>query len=301
MSKVLVTGGAGFIGSHLVDRLLEDGHEVVILDNLTTGSRENVNVKAKFIEVDIQNFENIAPYFSGCEVVFHAAAQARIQPSIQNPLPPNDTNITGTLNVLWASYKAGVKKVIYSASSSVYGDQDTLPLQEEMVPRPKNPYAVQKLTGEMYAKLFSDLYGLATVNLRYFNVYGPRQLVDGPYATVIGIFLKQIKDNQPMTIVGDGEIRRDFTYITDVVEANMLAWKKEVSSGDIINIGTGKNFSINEVATLISGPTINIPFRLGETSITLADIQKAKRLLDWVPRISLEQGIEELKKIQGIV
>src|SRR3990167_6262408 len=183
--RALVTGGAGFIGSHITDRLVSEGYEVVVLDNLTAGKREDVNKAAKFVKCDIVDFEAIAPHFAGVDAVFHCAALARIQPSIQNPLPPNEVNIKGTLNVLWAAHKAGVKKLVYSASSSVYGDQDSLPLREDMVPRPKNPYAVQKLVGEMYTTLFSKLYGLPTASLRYFNVYGPRQTTtsDGPYAT----------------------------------------------------------------------------------------------------------------------
>lgn len=300
MAKILVTGGAGFIGSHVVDRLVAERHEVTVLDNLSTGKPENLNPQAKFIKCDVGDFAAIAPHFAGAEAVFHLAAQARIQPSIKNPLPPNQTNITGTLNALWAAHQADVKKFIYSASSSVYGDQDSLPLREDMIPRPKNPYAVQKLTGEMYCQLFSRLYNLPTANLRYFNVYGPRQLVDGPYATVIGIFLKQVKKGKPMTIVGDGEIRRDFTYITDVVEANISAWQKEVPGGEIINIGTGKNYSINEVANLIGGPVTNIPPRPGETRVTLADTSKASKFLGWKATVSLEEGITALKKFQGL-
>ena len=300
MSKILVTGGAGFIGSHLVDRLIALGHDVVILDNLTTGRKENINQQAKLIECDISDHEDIQPHFNDVEGVFHLAAQARIQPSIQNPLPANRSNVTGTLNVLWASHLAGVKKFIYSASSSVYGDQPTLPLSENLLPQPKNPYALQKLVGEMYCQLFSMLYNLPTVVLRYFNVYGPRQLVDGPYATVIGIFLDQIKAEKPLTVVGDGEQRRDFTHVRDVVEANLLAWQKDLPTGAIINVGTGKNYSINEVAALIGNNIARIPPRPGETRLTQADNTKAKKFLGWSPKISLEEGIAELKKLHGI-
>lgn len=300
MSKVLVTGGAGFIGSHLVDRLLEAGHEVVVIDDLSTGRQQNLNPKAQFTKADIADYDAIAPQFAGVEAVFHLAARARIQPSIQHPLQSNASNITGTLNVLWAAKNAGVKKVIYSASSSAYGDQPTLPLKESMAPKPKSPYALQKWVGERYCALFDELYELSTVSLRYFNVYGLRQLVDGPYATVIGIFLDQVAEGKPMTIVGDGEQRRDFTYVSDVVEANLLAWQKDVRSGEVINIGTGKNYSVNELAGLIGGPTINLPPRPGETKVTLAQVTKAKKLLGWEPKITLEEGVAELKQLQGL-
>ncbi len=302
MTKLLVTGGAGFIGSHLADRLIADGHEVVVLDNLSTGKKKNLNPRAKFVECDIADYEKIAPHFAGVECVFHLAAQARIQPSIANPLPWNKSNITGTLNVLWAAYKAGVKKLVYSASSSVYGDQNRLPLTEDMTPRPKSPYGLQKLVGEMYCRLFSELYKFPTVVLRYFNVYGPRQTTeaDGPYATVIGIFLDRFKNREPLPIVGDGEQQRDFTYVSDVVEANILAWQKEVLGGEIFNIGTGKNYSINEVAKIIGGESAHIPPRPAETRVTLADNTKAGKLLGWQPKNSLEKGIAELKKLYGL-
>lgn len=301
MSKVLVTGGAGFIGSNLADRLINDGHEVVILDNLTTGKKENLNPNAKFIKCDIGNYEEISSHFSGIEAVFHTAALARIQPSIQNPLPANQTNITGTLNVLWATKNAGVKKFIYSASSSAYGDQDEFPLREDMTPRPKSPYSVQKYVGELYCTLFSKLYGLPTVSLRYFNVYGPRQILEGAYAAVIGIFLRQIKNGEPMTLVENGDkIRRDFTHISDVVEANFLAWQKDIGGGELFNIGRGKNYSIQEIAEMIGGEVSTIPPRPGDALITLADNSKARRMLGWEPKVDIETGIAELKKIHGL-
>ncbi len=296
-AKVLVTGGAGFIGSHLVDRLITDGHEVVVLDNLSTGKRDNLNSKAKLIECDIADFTVIEKHFAEVEVVFHLAALARIQPSIKDPLPANHTNVTGTLNVLWAAKKHGVTKVIYSGSSSAYGLQPTenFPLKETLPTHPSSPYALQKLVGEQYCQLFSSLYGLPTVIFRYFNVYGPRQLTEGSYATVIGIFLKQTREGRPMTIVGDGKQRRDFTHVSDIVEANILAWQKVIPPGEVINLGTGKNYSINEIAQLIGGPDIHITERLGEYPITQADNSKARKLLGWQPKISLEQGILDLK------
>lgn len=299
MTKVLVTGGAGFIGSHITDRLIKDGHNVVVLDNLSTGKKEQVNKKAKFVKVDIKNLEEIKPHFKGVDYVFHLAARARIQPSIIDPAPTFHDNIVGTSNVLLAARDAKVKRVIYSASSSSYGDQKTFPLHEKMVPGFKNPYSLSKYVGEELCKLFSNLYGIETVSLRYFNVYGPRQLVDGAYATVVGIFLQQLRENKPLTIVSPGTIRRDFTHVSDVVEANMLAMKsKKVGKGELFNIGRGENYSINEVASLIlsklKGNKIYIPKRPGETKITLANNKKAQTILGWKPKISFETGISQL-------
>lgn len=301
MSRILVTGGAGFIGSHIVDRLTSGGHEVTVLDNLSTGKRENLNGRAKLIVCDIKDYEVIAPHFHGIEAVFHTAALARIQPSIQNPLPYNDANITGTLNVLWAAHNGGVKKVIYSASSSAYGRDEDVALSEDMDARPGSPYALQKYVGELYCRLFAKLYGLPTVMLRYFNVYGPRQITEGAYAAVIGIFLKQRLDGKPMTIVGDGEQRRDFTHINDVVEANMLAWQKDIQSGELFNIGAGQNYSVNEVAKLIGGAVVNLPERPGEYRTTLADNSKARAVLGWQPKRKMPEAIEELKQLHGLV
>lgn len=300
--RALITGGAGFIGSNIADRLVSEGHEVIVLDNLSTGYRANVPQNAKFIECDIRNYETILPHFQGVEVVFHTAALARIQPSITDPLLTNDVNITGTLNVLWAAHQSGVKKVIYCASSSAYGDQpeDAFPLKESLPTHPGSPYAVQKLVGEMYCELFSKLYKLPTVRLRYFNVYGPKQITEGAYAAVVGIFIKQRLEGKPMTLVGDGTQRRDYTHVHDVAEANILAWQKDLPPGVLINIGSGKNYSINELASLVGGPTINIPPRPGEYRITLADVSKAKNLLGWAPKYNLEQGVAELKKLHGL-
>lgn len=297
--KVLVTGGAGFVGSHITDRLIQDGHEVVVLDNLSTGKRENLNPKAQLVICDIKDYGAITSHFGGIEAAFHCAALARIQPSIENPLPYNDTNITGTLNVLWAAKNAGVKKLIYSASSSAYGRDEDVALQEDMDTNAGSPYALQKLVGEMYCSLFAKLYKFPTVRLRYFNVYGPRQITEGAYAALIGIFLKQRQSGKPMTIVGDGEQRRDFTHVDDVVEANMLAWQKDVPPGELFNIGAGKNYSVNEIAKLIGGETVGIPERPGEYRTTLADNSKARKLLGWQPKRSLPEAIAELKKLHG--
>src|SRR3989338_6180394 len=300
--KVLVTGGAGFIGSNLVDALVEEGLDVSIIDNLETGQRGNINQKANFFQVDIRKYEEIAPIFENIDCVLHLAALQRIQPAIRDMLPAHQTNATGTLNVLTAAQRAGVKRLIYSGSSSVYGKQSSLPFKEDMKPDPLNPYAVQKLVGEMYCRNFSELYRLPTVILRYFNVYGPREILEGAYATVIGIFRQQLKQGLPMTIVADGgEKTRDFTHVRDVVRANILAMGSDkVGKAEIINIGTGKNYSIKELAEMFRGPIEVIPPRPGETVTTLADNKKAKELLGWEPTVDLPSGVEELKKLHGL-
>lgn len=300
-SRYLVTGGAGFIGSHLVEELLRQGNEVIVLDNLCIGKKERIPKTAKFYNVDIRNYNSIKDLFKGVDYVFHLAAQARIQPSIQDPRETMDVNVNGTTNVLLAARDNKVKKVIYSASSSAYGNQKELPLHEEMTPEPKTPYAISKYMGEQLCKMFNELYGLPTISLRYFNVHGPRQPEDkfaSSYATVIGIFLKQKKENLKLTIIGDGEQKRDFTYVSDVVNANILAAKSIAGKGEVINIGTGKTFSINEVASIVLGTDrINelvdyLPKRPAEVKATLADISKAKQLLGWEPKIHLEEGIK---------
>lgn len=299
--KVVVTGGAGFIGSHLSDALLAQGLEVHIIDNLETGKKENINSKAVFYRADIRNYEEIEPIFSGADFVFHCAALPRIQTAIKDPVPAHHTNTTGTLNVLRASQKGGVKRLIYSGSSSVYGKNQT-PFREDMKPDPLNPYAAQKLMGELYCRNFSDLYGLPTVILRYFNVYGPREILTGAYATVIGIFRQQLKEGRPMTMVADGAKKtRDFTNVKDVVRANILAMESpRVGKAEIINIGTGKNYTIKELSDMFNGPIQVIPARPGETVITLADNSRAKELLGWEPTISLPEGVAELKKLHGL-
>ena len=300
--KAVVTGGAGFIGSHITDALIHDGYDVHIIDNLSTGRKENLNPKAKFYHKDIRDFTAIAPLFKNTAYVFHAAAEARIQPSIVDPRSSNESNITGTLNVLVAARDANVQKFVYSASSSAYGTQSNLPLREDMEPNPQSPYAVQKWVGEIYCKTFHDLYGLPTVSLRYFNVYGPRQLAEGAYATVIGVFMRQRSAGEPMTVVQDGRVkRRDYTFVSDIVAGNIQALKsKKIGKGEVINLGTGANFSVVEVAKHIGGAYVFIPKRLGESKATLADITKAKRLLDWKPRVSFEAGIAELKQLHKI-
>ncbi len=302
--KYVVTGGAGFIGSHIVDLLVSQGHEVHIVDNFSSGKRENLNPKAILHELDIRHEKELTPIFKGASGIFHAAAQPRMQYSIQEPRLTNDINITGTLNVLIAGRDAGVRRVVYSASSSAYGHGHAMPLQEDMEPRPVIPYAIQKRVGEQYCKMFSFFYGLETVCLRYFNVYGPRQTTDadGPYATVIGIFLGQRKKGLSMSVVPDGTQRRDFTHVRDVARANVLAMQSDkVGKGEIINIGTGKNYSVLEVAGLIGGPTVFAESRAGEVQETLADNKKAKTLLSWEPETSFQTGLGELKEVHGLL
>ena len=295
MAKLLVTGGAGFIGSNLVDELVRLGHKVVVVDNLSLGKKEHLNPKAKFYNRDIRDYEAIKPLFKGVDCVFHLAAQPRIQPSIINPAESFSNNVLGTFNVFLAARDNKVKKLVYSASSSAYGDQKTLPLVESMNPNCKNPYALFKYMGEEMAHLFFTLYGLPVVCLRYFNVYGERQSLSGAYATVVGIFLKQKKNGKPLTIVGNGNQRRDFTYVKDVARANILAMRSKQAVGHLINIGSGKNYSVNEVARLIDKNHVFIPPRPGEAKLTLADISKAKKLLGWQPKTKLADWLKNAK------
>lgn len=297
MSKYIVTGGAGFIGSHIVDALVLEGHEVHIIDNLSEGTKENVNPKAILHQADIRNLEEIKPLFVGVDGVFHLAALPRVQFSIEEPVVTHNVNITGTMNVCIAAREAGVKRIVYSASSSAYGDQDVMPLIETMMPNPKSPYGLQKYVGEVYMKVWSEVYAIETVSLRYFNVYGPRQSSEGAYALVIARFLKQKKDGQKMTITGDGLQTRDFTHVRDVVKANLLAMQSQkVGKGEVINIGAGHNHSVLEIAKLLGGEYEFIEARL-EPKHTLADNTKAKELLGWVPKEDFKSSIEELLQL----
>jgi len=302
MKKAVVTGGAGFIGSNLVDKLIEQGVEVTILDNLSTGKEENINPKAKFINCDISTASEIDMlfYINGADIVFHLAALARVQPSIEDPISFNEVNVKGTLNVLLAAHKAKVKRVVYSASSSCYGDATKFPTPEEHSTNPLSPYGLQKYVGEQYCKMFSEVYGLDTVSLRYFNVYGERMNLEGAYCLVLGIFAKKMLDGEPLTINNDGEQRRDFTYVGDVVDANILAaTHQDDLKGDVFNIGNGKEFTVNEIADMLGGEKqygnkVIEPFR------TLADNSKALLMLNWDPKGDLPTWIEKYKKDLGI-
>lgn len=294
--NVAVTGGLGFIGSHLVNNLIAQGHVVLTIDNLSTGKKEKDNPRASLLIGDIRDTEWLCNALQGSTIVFHTAALPRVPLSIEKPLETHDNNVNGTLSVLVASNKVGVKRVIYSASSSAYGAQATLPLKETMKPNPMNPYAAQKLMGEIYCKVFSQVYGLETVALRYFNVYGAGMDFDGAYASVISKFIKQHKAQTPLTVAGDGLQTRDFTHIKDIIRANLAAMESTmVGSGEVINIGAGENHSVNEVAKLIGGETEKIVGRKNEARDTLADIALAKALLNWQPTVKFVDGLKELK------
>lgn len=289
--KYLVTGGAGFIGSNLGDRLIDEGHEVVVLDNLYTGNINNINSKALFIEGDIRNIKDVEKAMKGCDGVFHTAALARINPSILSPMESHDVNVNGTLNVLWcAKNSKTVKRFVYSASSSSYkGLVNGVQTEGDPI-ETKSPYALQKFIGEEYCRLFKELYGLSTVSLRYFNAYGPKMPPTGDYAAVISIFTKQKESGEKLTIFGDGEQRRDFTHVYDVVKANILAMDSNTSG--VYNVGSGENFSINTVANMIGGEKKYLPSRPGEYDFTLANISKIKKDLGWEPKVNFINGIK---------
>lgn len=299
MSKYLVTGGAGFIGTNIVKALLQQGHEVVVFDNYAAGKKEDrIQPKAVYVEGDIRDTESLHAVCSqGFDGIFHLAALPRVSFSVENPLVTHDVNVTGTLNVLLAARDHKIKRVVFSSSSSVYGNQETFPLQEDMKPAPISPYALHKFTGENYCRIFSLLYGVETVALRYFNVYGPYFDPEGAYALVIGKFIKQAKDGQPMTVCGDGEYFRDYTHVSDIVRANILAMQSDqVGKGDVFNIGNGHPYSVNQLVKLIGGQAVFVPERPGDVRYTEADSAKAKKILGWEPTINLEDGIAELKK-----
>ncbi len=297
--RLLVTGGAGFIGSHLTDKLIALGHKVIVLDNLMLGKKEFVNKKAKFVKADIRDYKKIKKYFEGVEAVFHLAADPRLQVSIEDPISTHEINVCGTLNVLLAAKENKVKKVVFSSSCAIYGNQN-IPIKEEFIPKPISPYGLHKLMGEQYCRLFYGLFGLETVCLRYFNVFGPRKLDTGAYPMVIPIFLGQKKKGKKLTIIGDGKQTRDYVWVSDVVQANILAWQSDAKNGEAINIGSGLQTNVNKIATLIGGATVNIASRAGEMKYIEADNAKAKELLGWEPKVRLEDGIEMLKKEWGV-
>jgi UDP-glucose 4-epimerase len=297
--KSLVTGGAGFIGSHIVDRLLDLGHEVICIDNESAISNDQFywNEKALNYKYDVCDYESIEPLFNGVDYVFHLASDARIQIAIQNPRKSMHTNAVGTFNILEASRVNNIKRVIYSSTSSSYGKKNTLPNIESQKPDPLTTYSSAKIFGENLMRVYFNLYGLETVSLRYFNVYGERHPLKGQYAPVIGLFLRQKENNEPLTIVPDGNQMRDFTHISDVVDANILCMKCK-GAGEMFNIGTGKNYSINDIANLISGKyedRVYIPERKGESRVTLANRSKAENILGWFPKRNLEEYIKGKK------
>ena len=297
--KSLVTGGAGFIGSNLVDRLLEMGHEVVVIDNEFSDVHDQFywNDKAQNYKYDIRDYENTRPLYDDVDYVFHLAAEARIQPAIKNPIEAVSINSVGTVTVLQCAREAGVKRVMYSSTSSAYG-LNPHPNVETQPDDCLNPYSVSKVNGEKLCKMYTDLFNLPAICFRYFNVYGERQPLKGQYAPVIGIFMRQRDAGESLTIVGDGNQRRDFTHVSDVVNANILAAISDPNPevfGQVFNVGTGRNHSVNEIAAMISDHTVHLPERVGEARVTLADNQKLKTTFGWEPKIKVEEWIGNCK------
>ena len=300
-AKYLVTGGAGFIGSNIVEGLLKNRESVRIIDNLSTGNIHNLDnfrSEIEFIEGDIRDLSMIQKAMNNIEIVFHQAALPSVPRSIENPVASNDSNISGTLNVLLAARDNKVKRVIYAGSSSAYGDTPTLPKQEDMTPHPLSPYALTKLTGEYYCKIFSSVYGLETLTIRYFNVFGPRQNPASQYAAVIPKFIESLLKDQPPTIYGDGEQSRDFTYIENVVSANILASKAKKTSGEIVNVATSTRTTINQLFYTLKDlleKDINPIYgeaQKGDVKHSLADITRARKILGYKPVVNLEAGLK---------
>jgi len=301
-STIAVTGGAGFIGSHIARKLVQLGHKVIVIDNLSEGKKENIeDIKNKidFCKKDILDLEFLQKKFKGIDYVFHEAALRSVERSVHNPLETNEVNIKGTLNVLLASRDNKVKRVIFASSSSVYGDQPTQPFEENMCPNPVSPYALSKLTGEFYLKQFFSLYGLETISLRYFNVYGPYQDPKNEYANVIPIFITKLFKNEAPEIHWDGEQARDFNFIDDVVQANILAMKKKKTTGEVVNICNGKKYSINQMFDMlceIMNKDIKPghgPKRAGDVRLTLGNPEKAKKILGFKAKHTFEQGLQK--------
>lgn len=293
MKKTLITGGAGFIGCHLVDALLEGEHDVIVFDNFSTGRAQNLDQvadKIQLVECDISKPGQWQDLFVNIDYVFHLAALADIVPSIENPDIYYQSNVNGTFNVIEACKKNNVKKFVYAASSSCYGIPDEYPTKETAEIRPQYPYALTKYLGEQLVMHWCQVYQLPAVSLRFFNVYGPRSRTSGTYGAVFGVFLAQKLAGKPFTVVGDGNQTRDFTFVTDVVKAIIRAAESDVS-GEIINIGSDNTYSVNRLVKLLGGDVVYIPKRPGEPECTWADITKAKKLLNWQPKISLEEGM----------
>jgi nucleoside-diphosphate-sugar epimerase len=307
-SRILITGGAGFIGSHLASRLLNEGLEVTVIDNLDTGRLDNLShhkdrEEFHFIKGDIRDHNLVKETMKDIDAIFHEAALASVTLSVKNPLLTNDINVTGTLNLLKASSDLNVQRFIYASSAAVYGDTPSPQKREDMTPNPTSPYGVSKLAAENYVKLFHKVYGLETVSLRYFNVYGPRQRFDiqCAYGGAITIFTNRLLKNMPPIIYGDGEQTRDFIYIQDVIEANTLALKNKNAAGEAFNIGTGTNISVNQVANTLKEimnketlKTIHTDPRPTDIRHGYADINKAKKVLGFHPKISLKKGLAKL-------
>lgn len=321
MGKYIVTGGAGFIGSHICESLVKLGHDIVVVDNLSTGFLEYISglsrqLKPKqsftFLKLDISDWTELSKnfaYFKDVTGVFHLAACARIQPSIFNPILTHDTNVTGTLNILEMMRMCNIENIVYSASSSYYGKKAKIPSLESDPCDCQTPYSVSKYMGELYCDTWAKLHGVKSARLRYFNVYGPRSPTEGIYAPVIGLFFKQALVGEPITVIGDGEQRRDFTYVKDVVSANILAMEKlskeKNGTSYVFNVGTSKNYSMNELAKLVADSVqkkfgtnypqiIHVPERIGEAKLSLAENTEIEKVLGWVPQCNLPSMIEEL-------
>ena len=303
MAKILVTGGAGFIGSNLTEALLKEGHEVRVLDNFSTGKEENLtfdeNASAlEIIKGDITESQVFPSAMRGVDYVFHQAALPSVQQSVEDPLTSNRINVEGTLNVLMAAKEAGVKRVIYASSCAIYGDDPGLPKQEGMAPHPLSPYALQKYIGERYVRLFSQLYRLETVSLRYFNVFGPKQDPGSVYSAVIPRFIDALLRKRPPVVFGDGEQSRDFVYVGDVVRANLLAMSRGPLWGDFINVASGRSLSLNQLLSFLNEilslpiPAVHQGPREGDVRHSLGDIQKAKQVLNYEPQVEIKAGLE---------
>jgi UDP-glucose 4-epimerase len=304
MSNVLVTGGAGFIGSHLTEALLREGHRVRILDDFSTGKKENLIFDKKYpsleiIEGDIRDLAVCRKATKDVKYVFHQAALPSVQRSVEDPLGSNAVNAGGTLNILFAAREETVRRVIYASSSSIYGDTPTLPKHEEMPPNPLSPYALQKYIGEQYCRLFYELYGLETVSLRYFNIFGPRQDPNSLYSAVIPKFIDALLQGSPPIVFGDGEQSRDFTYIENVVQANLLAMSAEHLHGEAINIACAERTSLNQLVNVLRkilgsklSPVYEEP-RKGDVRHSLADIRRGKEILNYEPKVGVELGLRK--------
>jgi UDP-glucose 4-epimerase len=302
MSTFLVTGAAGFIGCNIVGELVRAGGKVRALDNLATGHIENlapVRQKIQWHETDIRDLESIRPDFEGVDYVIHLAAIPSVPRSVSDPLASNSANIDGTLNVLLAARDAGVKRVVFAASSAAYGDHPALPRVESQEPRPLSPYALTKLTGEYYCKIFTRVYGLETVSLRYFNIFGPHQSPDSPYSGVLSLFISAYMNGQTPTIFGDGEQSRDFTYVENAVDATLRACTAPNASGEVINVGTGERHTLNETIKLLGRifghqltPRYDVP-RAGDVKHSHADISLSRKLLGYEPAVRFEDGLKK--------
>jgi UDP-glucose 4-epimerase len=307
-SKILVTGGAGFIGSHIVDRLLNEGFEITVMDDMSSGRPGNISQNQHkkefhFVKGDIRNWELVQRTMKGIDAVFHEAALVSVTRSVQDPLLTNDINVVGALNVLKASADQGVKRFVFPSSAAVYGDTNVSKISEDVIPCPTSPYGVSKLAVELYAKYFYNVYGLETISLRCFNVYGPRQNLDGqsPYSGAISIFLKRLLNDLPPKIFGDGAQTRDFVFVQDTVDANMLALNSKDAVGEVLNIGSGVSVSVNQVAetlkSVLKKKNVENSYadpRPGDIRHSCADINRAKEMLGYSPKISFEEGIRKL-------